>query len=208
MKYQIILADPCWKMSDSLKMNPDIKRGASSHYQTMSLNELKEIKVNELADPDGCILVMWVVSSMLEEGMELMKYYGFKQKQTLVWVKNKKEENLKKVLIKNPKLGDSCLSMGLGRLFRQSHEICLIGTNNTKIYKQIKNKSQRSVIFFPNSGHSVKPEELHKRLSLLLPESKKIELFARRKVDGWTCIGNEICNGEDIRDSVRKLIDE
>jgi N6-adenosine-specific RNA methylase IME4 len=206
-KYQLIISDPPWSLSDQLKMNENVKRGASSNYSVMSLEDLKNIPIKDIADPDGCILALWVLGSMLGEGMELMKHYGFIQKQTFVWVKIKKEKNLQKILKKNPKLNDDCLSFGMGHTFRQSHEICLIGINNTKIYKKIKNKSQRSVCFAENLGHSTKPNDLHKRLELILPDSDRIELFARRKIDGWTCIGNEVCDGEDINLSLRKLID-
>ena len=33
------------------------------------------------------------------------------------------------------------LAFGMGRLFRQTHEICLIGTNNNNIYKKYKHSS-------------------------------------------------------------------
>jgi N6-adenosine-specific RNA methylase IME4 len=97
------------------------------------------------------------------------------------------------------------LAFGMGRLFRQTHEICLIGTNNNKIYKMLANKSQRSVSFGENLRHSAKPEHLQDSLEIMFPNTKKLELFARRLKIGWTCLGNEICNGEDIRDSLAKL---
>ncbi len=98
------------------------------------------------------------------------------------------------------------LSFGMGRLFRQSHEICLIGTNNNKVYKHLTNKSQRSVSFAENLKHSAKPENLQDSLDIMFPKGKKMELFARRRRPGWECLGNEICNGEDITVSLAKLI--
>jgi N6-adenosine-specific RNA methylase IME4 len=40
----------------------------------------------------------------------------------------------------------------------------------------------------------------------MFPNTEKLEMFARRIRPGWTCIGNEVCNGEDIRDSLAKFI--
>jgi N6-adenosine-specific RNA methylase IME4 len=39
----------------------------------------------------------------------------------------------------------------------------------------------------------------------MFPKARKLELFARRIRPGWTCLGNEVCNGEDITISLSKL---
>jgi N6-adenosine-specific RNA methylase IME4 len=91
----------------------------------------------------------------------------------------------------------------MGRLFRQTHEICLIGTRG-KIYKQLANKSQRSVGFAENLRHSAKPEDLQDSLEIMFPKARKLELFARRIRPDWTCLGNEI-DGKDIRDALAAL---
>ena len=96
------------------------------------------------------------------------------------------------------------LAFGMGRLFRQTHEICLIGTSNNKIYKLLENKSQRSVCFAENLKHSAKPEALQNSLEIMFPKAEKLEMFARRTRSGWTCLGNEI-DGQDIRDALIKL---
>lgn len=241
MKFQVIVSDPAWSFKDKLTMS-DVKRGADSQYSTLTIKDIKELNVKDLVDPNGAILALWVPSSLLQEGLDTMKAWGFKHKQTYIWVKTKKVPfaELKKDLFKavmatreltedvGPKekkrlwrecataiagrsylLGQSLskiLSFGMGRLFRQTHEICLIGTSNNKIYKQLKNKSQRSVCFAPNLKHSAKPEDLQDSLEIMFPNATKLEMFARRSRPDWTCIGNEVCNGEDIRESLAKLI--
>lgn len=233
MKYNVITADMPWDFSDQLK-HSKTKRGAKSNYNTLDLEELKSLKIKEISDPKGAILVLWVPSSLLDQGLELMKIYGYNFKQTYVWNKIKKKplEKLKKKILKelrNSKTSkkdllklvsdivdsedlNNSLGFGLGRLFRQCHEIALVGINNTAIYKKLKNKSQRSVSMFMNEKHSKKPEMLQDSLELMFPGSvletmNKIELFARRKRDGWTTLGNEI-DGLDIRDALQKIIDE
>jgi N6-adenosine-specific RNA methylase IME4 len=231
-KFQVIVADPAWSFSDKLKMS-DVARGAAANYSTMTISDIKAMPVKEIADPTGAILALWVPSSLLQEGLDTMKAWGFKHKQTYIWVKTKKDSfsDFRKWIVKNvlkhPHIVydksaymrainvirgsitnidlNNILAFGMGRLFRQTHEICLIGTNNNGIYKSLKNKSQRSVSFGENLKHSAKPEHLQNSLEIMFPGKKMIELFARRSKAGWTCLGNEVCNGEDIRDSLKKL---
>lgn len=232
-KFQCIVADPPWLFSDELKMS-NTPRGAAANYSLMSNKDIKNMDVKSIADPNGAILCLWVPSSLLQEGLDTMKAWGFKHKQTYIWVKTKKNpledfiKWIKKSILKHPQIAydkfsydrainsiidnipnidlyDS-LAFGMGRLFRQTHEICLIGTNDNKIYKILSNKSQRSVSFEVNLKHSAKPECLQDSLELMFPQAEKLEIFARRVRPGWECIGNEICNGEDINISLKKFI--
>jgi N6-adenosine-specific RNA methylase IME4 len=221
-KFQVIAADPPWPFVDSLKMS-DVARGAEANYNTMTISKIKLMPVKEVSDPDGAILVLWVPSSLLQEGLDVMNAWGFKHKQTYIWVKNKKEpllpllkkfakkaaeDGFKKTIldIANSFNLNDTLAFGMGRLFRQTHEIALVGINNKKIYKLLKNKSQRSVSLDVNLKHSKKPEHLQNSLEIMFPDTERLEIFARREKDGWTCIGNEVCNGEDIYDSLAKFL--
>ena len=40
--------------------------------------------------------------------------------------------------------------------------------------------------------HSAKPAEVRRRIGLMFPEQRKVELFARKRVNGWDCWGNEV----------------
>lgn len=226
MKFQVIAADPPWPFSDKLTMS-DVARGAEANYSLMSMKDIKELPIKNYADPNGCILVLWVPSSLLQDGLDTMKAWGFEHKQTYIWVKTKKQplkdaaKLVAKDVVKNglsiKVLKDALnkivtgfnltgtLAFGMGRLFRQTHEIALVGINNKKIYKLLKNKSQRSVGMAPNLKHSSKPDDVQNSLETMFPGTDKLELFARRHLAGWTCLGNEICNGEDIRVSLSKL---
>lgn len=229
-KYSVIVADPPWPFHDSLKMS-DVKRGAKANYDTMTMQEIRELHVEEACDPGGAVLCLWVPGSLLQEGLDTLKAWGFEHKQTYVWVKTKKHKFknftkwIKKSILKHPQIAydkfaynravnaiiDSLpnisfveeLAFGMGRLFRQTHEICLIGTRG-KIYTKLVNKSQRSVSFAENLRHSAKPEDLQDSLEAMFPATRKLELFARRLRPGWTCLGNEI-DGKDIRDALAAL---
>jgi N6-adenosine-specific RNA methylase IME4 len=241
-KFRVIVADPPWSFSDKLQ-HSDVKRGAEANYDTMTISRIQEMPVKSHCHPDGAVLCLWVPSSLLQEGLDTMKAWGFHHKQTYVWVKTKKEpfKDVKKSLFKGAvgamklirDISESetklsfksfalalasktdliemvnLLAFGMGRLFRQTHEICLIGTSNNQIYQQLKNKSQRSVCFAENLKHSAKPEDLQESLELMFPgaNNAKLELFSRRQRKGWYCIGNEapMTKNEDIRDSLSKL---
>lgn len=231
-RYQVIVADPPYKFSDRLQMS-DTKRGAAANYTTMTIAEIKALSIKDIADPEGCVMALWVPSSLLVNGIEIMQTWGFTVKSTYVWVKNKKEpfkdllknihqslvdeEELTKRTIKNVlnQIGDAAkdqmnnmMSFGMGHLLRQSHEIALIGINNNGIYSKLQNRSQRSVCFATNLKHSMKPDALHQSLEIMFPDTKKIELFSRRPRIGWTTLGNQ-CEGtmgEDINKSLTDLI--
>jgi N6-adenosine-specific RNA methylase IME4 len=208
MKFQVIVSDPPWQPNDKLNMS-DIARGAEANYATMTNADIAALPVKDLADPDGCLLALWCLGSMLQDGMDVMKAYGFEQKQVYVWCKTLKEPL--HAIHDNMKASEltGVLAFGMGRLFRQSHEICLIGVNTTKVYKHLENKSQRSVAFARNDEHSHKPECLQDSLDLMFPTATgKLELFSRRSRVGWICRGNECPDsmGEDIRVSIQNLI--
>ena len=155
MKYQIICCDPPYGFSDGLKMS-SVKRGAAANYSTMSIDDLCALPIKDIVDPNGAILALWVPSSMISDGLKIMSAWGFQQKQSYVWVKTKLDISiyhllkdgflpLKDIPSKVKYVYDNLMSMGMGRLFRNSHEICLIGTNSNGIYKKLENHSQRSV---------------------------------------------------------------
>lgn len=193
-KFQMIVCDPPWAFGDTLKkMKKKTRRSAASQYNTMSVEEIERLDVRSLVDPSGCVLALWVPSTLLHDGLRVMESWGFTLKQTYVWVKVKKKVND----MSNP------LAFGMGRLFRQSHELVLIGTRG-KVYKGLKSKNQRSVILAPNSGHSKKPEGLQDSLELMFPDASKLEMFARRVRQGWTCLGNDI-DGKDIRVAIQDM---
>ncbi len=229
MKFDVIVADPPWPFKDSLKMS-DVARGAQANYDTMTISDIQQLDVRSICAPTGAVLCLWVPGSLLQEGLDTMKAWGFKHKQTYVWVKTKKkpfvnmipllleylESNIKslghvKKLWKNhfsyqlqKYLLTNILSFGMGRLFRQTHEICLVGISSNQVYKKLRNRSQRSVSFGENLKHSSKPEHLQDSLEVMFPKSHKLEMFARRVRPGWTCLGNEI-DGKDIRDALAAL---
>lgn len=201
MKFNVICSDPPWAFDDKLqKMKSQTKRSAVSQYSTLTFNEVAQIDVKSIVDPEWCVLALWVPSILLPQGLHVMKEWGFSYKQMVVWVKTKKGNKKQQVVDIN-----DMFAFGMGRLFRQVHEIALIGTSG-KVYKHLENKSQRSVFGDINKGHSTKPEILQDRLELMFPSASKLEMFARRQRENWTTVGFGV-DGLDINDSILKLKD-
>ena len=202
-----------------------VPRGAKANYDTMTISDIQRLPVKDVCNPAGAVLCLWVPSSLLQEGLDTMKAWGFHHKQTYIWVKTKKIPLSDFIRLAKP-TGlttlnyksyitillhtmrsiniSSILAFGMGHLFRQTHEICLIGTAGKQTHKQLKNKSRRSVCFAQNLKHSAKPECLQESLEIMFPGTQKLEMFARRIRPGWTCLGNEI-DGKDIHDALAEL---
>lgn len=182
-KYNIIYADPPWSYKDKCKSG---KRGAGFKYDTLSLNDLKKLKVNEIADKN-CFLFLWTTFPMMQESLDLINSWGFIYKTVgFVWVKKNKKKN--------------SLFWGMGAVgTRANAEACLMA---------VKGKPKRisagvhSIIEAPIEQHSKKPDIVRDKIVELCGDLPKIELFARKTVDGWNALGYDI-DESDIRDALK-----
>ena len=50
----------------------------------------------------------------------------------------------------------------------------------------------KSLLLADRTIHSKKPDEIRKRIVDLCGDIPRIELFARQRVEGWDCWGNEV----------------
>lgn len=175
-KYKVIYADPPWLYSSDPKSKRGIWGLAQNHYKSMSLKDLKELPINDIADKD-CILFMWATFPILPQAIEVLKAWGFKYKTVaFVWVKqNKKGTDIKKY--------------GLGWYTRSNCEIVLLGRKGKFDRKSAK---VQQVILSPIKGHSEKPDETRDRIVELCGNVPKIELFARKKTYKWDVWGDQI----------------
>ena len=169
-KYKIIYADPPWQYQGQM-MNSSV----TDHYKWASLQDICDLPVSKMAD-ENCILFMWVTMPKLNEFMEVVTAWGFKYKScAFVWVKQNKK--------------NFGYFMGQGRWTRANPEICILATKGNP--KRIS-ASVRQLVVSPIREHSRKPDEVRERIVELVGDLPRIELFARRKVDGWDCWGNEV----------------
>lgn len=180
-KYHIIYADPPWSYKTWAKGSGN--GNVLNHYQSMKPQAIRNLPVEEIAADDS-ILFLWVTFPCLEEGLELIKAWGFTYKTVAFnWVKKNKKS-------------DSWF-WGLGHWTRSNSEICLLATRGKP--KRVS-KGVHSVIDTPVEKHSQKPSIVRDKIIELVGggSMRKIELFAREKVSGWDSWGDEINSDIDL----------
>jgi N6-adenosine-specific RNA methylase IME4 len=174
--FSVILCDAPWKY------NVEGGRGAADkQYRTMSVPELCLLPVEQLAAPDA-VLFMWTVWPMLLESFAVMKAWGFSFKNcALLWAKTNSVSPTPFV--------------GLGHWTRGNTEPCLMAVRGKpkRVNKAVQQLMVDNLIVAPIGVHSAKPlEALHRITELMGAEAPSIELFARSRVMGWECWGNQV----------------
>jgi DNA modification methylase/N6-adenosine-specific RNA methylase IME4 len=166
--YRGILADVPWRAWPT-----EGKPGAADgHYPWMELEDIAALPVGRLATDDAT-LFMWTPHSMLEEAFWVMRCWGFENARTgAVW--------------------DKTDGFGNGFSFRMQHEHLLVG-RRPKAPRHFDDRSISSVIHAPRRGHSEKPGEVHDIIERALGgKGRFIELFGRKRVNGWKVLGNQL----------------
>jgi N6-adenosine-specific RNA methylase IME4 len=166
--YCTVLADPPWLERGGGK----VKRGADRHYPLMSTSAIAALPVVEWAAPDAH-LYLWVTNNFLEDGLMVMRAWGFRYVSILTWKKDR---------------------IGLGQYFRGNTEHCLFGVRGSLPYRiTATGVRAQGVTGFdaPRGKHSVKPEYLRLMAGVVSYEPR-LELFARRPAPGWDVWGNEV----------------
>jgi N6-adenosine-specific RNA methylase IME4 len=169
--YSVIYVDPPWSYEN------DASHGAAvNHYQTMSLDDLRHLPVQQMAAHD-CALFMWATMPLLRQAFELIDAWGFEYRTTaFTWVK-RYPRNFTKWF------------MGTGNYTRSNAELCLLAIRGRP---RVMARDVSSVVEAPVGRHSEKPHVVRERIGRLMgARVRKIELFARRKYEGWDVWGNE-----------------
>lgn len=166
-KYRVIYADPPWHYGD--ERSGGNHGGAVDHYNTMSINELKNMPLSSLTE-DNAVLFLWATAPLLPEALELINAWGFKYKTNFIWDKVKHN---------------------MGHYNSVRHELLLIATNgsctpdNVQLFDSVQSIER-------TDRHSEKPEEFRKIIDTLYTYGNKLEMFARKQVEGWEVFGNEL----------------
>lgn len=172
-EYSIIYVDPAWKYFEGGNKNQSL------HYKSMTIEEIKNLPVSDLAKEDS-VLFMWVTFPILKESFEVIEAWGFKYATCgFVWVKKSKAGNT--------------WHFGLGNWTRSNAELCLIATKGKPMRFSA---SVSQIIDTPVEEHSKKPDIVRDKIVELCGDLPRIELFARQKIDGWDSWGNEVVEEE------------
>lgn len=173
-KYKTIVVDPPWKTHAGAtsairngKRIPISKKSAKLNYPTMTLQEIYNLPIDKISAIDSN-LYLWTINKYIPDAYKIAEKWGFKPSAMLVWCKNP-------------------LGVGLGDNYSINTEFCLYAR---KGHPKIK-KTPRNWWGWKRGKHSQKPEEFQDIIEQTSPPPY-LELFARRKRDGWDVWGNEV----------------
>jgi N6-adenosine-specific RNA methylase IME4 len=138
-------------------------------YPTMTMEELLRLPVCQLAD-DDCHLWLWTTNQFLEDGFILMRAWGFKYLSPIHVVK----------------------PSGVGNYFVQLSQTMLFGYRE-KCKFPLRRYRPNVINVKQPARHSEKWDETYDYIESISPPSR-LEMFARRKREGWDVWGNEIPN--------------
>jgi N6-adenosine-specific RNA methylase IME4 len=132
------------------------------------MEQLKAIRLGDLADPLGCQVYLWTTQSTLPLGLELFKAWGVRYHCTLTWIKH---------------VGMTPYS------FMFSTEHVLFGRIGRAA--PLREMGIRLEFYARATGHSRKPEAFFQLIERVSDEPR-LEMFARTKRAGWDAWGNEV----------------
>ncbi len=171
--FEIIYADPPWDYRGQLQhagVGSGDTGGAVRHYPTVKLSDLKMLRVSTIA-ADDCLLFMWTTNPHLDQAVELGKTWGFKWA-TVAFVWDKERVNP-------------------GFYTLSQCELCLVFKKG-RIPTPRGARNVRQMVSSSRGVHSEKPDEVRRGIEEMFPSQRKIELFARRKAQGWSSWGLDI----------------
>lgn len=187
MKYKTIMADPPWpyhspkaivgnggRGSQNGKASQIIQVDVTGQYSTMSIDDIKSLQIKNLAD-DNSHLYLWTTNSFLVEAHEIASAWGFCPKTLLTWVKTHK--------------ADPCRpSMKTGYWYRSATEHILFCVRGKL---RLHGSAAPTAFLHERLPHSVKPDFFFHLAEQQSP-GPYLEIFARRRRQGWDCWGNEV----------------
>ena len=187
--FDVIYADPPWDYKGQLQHagpGSDDTGGSIRHYPTLTLADLKQLRVASIAARDA-LLFMWTTNPHLDQAIELGKSWGFAWA-TVAFVWDKMRVNP-------------------GFYTLSQCELCLVFKRG-KIPTPRGARNVRQFVRSQRGKHSEKPLEVRRRIDAMFPDARKIELFARPQEpsDGWSLWGIDV-NKKQQEDKEFRFID-
>jgi N6-adenosine-specific RNA methylase IME4 len=162
--YRTIVADPPWP---SMHQRATYHRGKPErHYETMTIEEIAELPVSDLAEEDAH-LWLWGVNRLLGDAYRIAEAWGFTPMSLLTW--------------KKP-------GPGMGYYLRNNTEHAVFATRGRPMVPSAALPS--SLYEWPRGRHSEKPDAFIDVVESVSP-APRLEMFARRARFGWDYCGDE-----------------
>lgn len=181
VKYRTIVADPPWPIrwsggwttAGAATGSTRSYRKRALPYSTMSIEELCELPIGDLADVDAH-LFLWITDGFLIEGVaaRVARSWGFEPGRLLIWRK---------------------ANAGMGTFPKPAHEalvICKRGSLAFGVTHETSVQDWKQPYLNGSKVHSAKPDGALDLIERASP-GPYLELFARRQRLGWDTWGNE-----------------
>jgi N6-adenosine-specific RNA methylase IME4 len=158
--FEVVAMDPPWNYGR--EYDPDGSRVANP-YPEMAQAELLALEPPFAKD---CALFLWTTHAFIWDAKQLMDKWGFTNKATLVWDKQK---------------------IGMGAWLRMQCEFCLVGVKGKPTWENTK---WRDIINEARREHSRKPEAFYEMVEEITL-GRRLDYFSREQRKGWTTYGND-----------------
>lgn len=179
LHYGVIYADPAWAFDTWSDKGAD----RDAPYDTMSIDEIKNLRVADLARSD-CLLAMWAIDPLLDRAFEVIEAWGFRYVTVgFYWCKTQASMPHHIDLAELARL----FPMKKGYYTRGNPEPCLFAVRGSPARLDA---AVRKLVFAPAPIHSAKPDQIQDDIERLAP-GPYCELFARRRRPGWDGWGNQ-----------------
>lgn len=188
MQFQTILLDPPWPYERTAGQGV-----ANKKYDLMTWADLAALGplLHAIAAPDAAIF-LWTTAPLLVETTEVVKAWQLRYiTKAFCWIKTQR---------------NGAIFFGIGSYTASNTEDVWLLSNGTPKRKSASISQvipTHDAVVAPMGRHSKKTEEVQARIEALMA-GPYLEVFARRRRPGWTCIGNEL-DGLDIRASLSRL---
>lgn len=175
-KHKLIVMDPPWQ-------NKSVSRG--KRYDTFDHTELLKINIRHIADPDECILAVWVTNrpcymTYLRE--QALPSWGFTFHACWYWLKLSKNGELVTPLDSTHRLPVETLVVAY-RVKDAEHQ---------ELLRQQLGDQTRIVLSIPLRHSWKPPPECFFDEENISNLHRKVELFARELRPHWASVGNEV----------------
>ncbi|ASY56469.1 MT-A70 family methyltransferase [Sinorhizobium sp. CCBAU 05631] len=155
--YAIGYADPPWEQE---AWSDETGQDKGLMYPPMPLDEIKALCAGDKSPfTRDAILFLWVTTNRLDDGISVLKAWGFEFVTAITWDK---------------------VNIGMGRWVRDRTEHLLIGKRGD-FPGLIMGTQPESLYAEAKGGHSRKPVWFAEQIDRLFPEMRKLELFQRKE---------------------------
>lgn len=167
-KFRVIYADPPWSYHDKADAGAVQSGGAEQHYPSMSTVDLCALPISAICEANA-VLFLWTPTPLIEDAFLVITAWGFTYKTHFIWDKH---------------------AHNRGHYNSVRHELLMLAVRGSclpdvpKLYDSVQKAGR--------TEHSEKPGVFRIIIDTLYPYGKRVELFARERVEGWDAWGNEV----------------